>query len=46
MGFELFGYKFFDLSSKVTYNDAFITIGVVCSISCVLFLLARHKAPK
>lgn len=46
MGFEIFGYRFFDLTSKVTYGDAFFTIGVVCLISFCLFIFAKRNAPK
>ncbi|WP_181881755.1 hypothetical protein [Helicobacter sp. MIT 14-3879] len=46
MGFEILGYKFFNLTQKVTYADAFLTIGVVCLVSLGLFLVAKYKAPK
>lgn len=46
MGFEIFGYRFFDFSSKVTYGDAFLTIAIVCLISFCLFMLAKKNAPK
>ena len=41
---EIFGVRFFDFSSQVTYGDAFLTIAVVCGISFVLFLIVRAKA--
>lgn len=41
MGFTIFGYKFFDLSSKVTYGDAFLTIGIVCFLAFLLFLVTK-----
>lgn len=46
MGFEIFGYKFFDLSSKVTYGDAFLSIGIVCIVAFVLFLFVKINASK
>lgn len=46
MGFELFGYKFFDLSSNVTYGDAFITMAVVLLISLGFFVIVKTNAPK
>lgn len=46
MGIELFGYKFFDLSSSVTYGDAFLTIGIVCFVALILFLLVKRSAAK
>lgn len=46
MGFEIFGYRFFDLSSKVTYGDAFLTITIVCAISLLFFYIAKNNAPK
>lgn len=46
MGFEIFGYKFFDLSSKVTYGDAFLSIGIVCIIAFLLFLFVKINTPK
>ena len=44
MGFGIFGIRFFDFSSKVTYADAFLTIALVCGISFALFLIIRTKA--
>lgn len=46
MGFDLFGYKIFDFSSKVTYLDAFFTIFIVCLIAIGIFFLLRQLAPK
>lgn len=46
MGFSLWGAKVFDLSSEVTYTDAFITIAVVLCIALGTFLALRHKAQK
>ncbi len=46
MGFELFGYQFFDLSAPVGYGEAFITIIIVCVLSFGLFLWAKYNAPK
>ncbi len=43
MGFEIFGYQFFDFSSKVTYSDAFFTIGAVCITAFILFLIIKSR---
>lgn len=44
MGFTIFGIRFFDFTSKVTYADAFFTIAVVCGISFIFFLIIRAKS--
>ena len=46
MGFYLFGYKFFDFSSKVTYQDAFITMFIVFSLSLIILLLLNNIKTK
>lgn len=46
MGFNIFGYRIFDFSSKVTYMDAFFTIFIVCLIAIGIFFLLRQLSPR
>lgn len=44
MGFEFFGLRVFDLREAFGYFEAFSTIGVVCMIAFVCFLILAKNA--
>ncbi|OBV28848.1 hypothetical protein BKN38_08925 [Helicobacter sp. CLO-3] len=44
MGFEIFGLRVFDLREAFGYFEAFSTIGVVCMIAFVCFLILAKNA--